>query len=351
MKVIKNINPDYKTTNDIFNLFKQGMLIVDNTFQRRYVWDEKQQAQLIETILLGYDIPELYFWQYATDPETGLAKFSIVDGQQRIGAIIAFVDNKLQLKSSRLLNKNESYVNKFFKDLTDEEKIEFWNYRFSIKTIGNNVSRDEITTLFLRLNITSKCLNPQELRNAQYNGEFLNTAIHVADNEFWNKYNIFSRNEIRRMTDVEFASNLLIFLRKGIKADLSQKAINDMYDQYNNKYYEKESDIDQVNEILKYIDDLIAYDTTNSDLYKKQTHLYTLFVLFYALKRNYEITDEIYSCIKTFFDKYKNNFAENIYTNNYYNSAQDAVKSVANRETRFRALYDYVQDNNKKTTK
>ena len=55
-------------------------LFVDNSFQRRYVWVLKDKVKLIETILLGFTIPEIYLWEVDIDEVSGSIKRSIVDG-------------------------------------------------------------------------------------------------------------------------------------------------------------------------------------------------------------------------------------------------------------------------------
>lgn len=84
---------------------------------------------------------------------------------------------------------------------------------------------DEIAKLFLRLNRTNTTLNPQELRNAEFNGEFLRLAEEIAQNEFWDNYKIFTQSDIRRMQDIQFISTLLIFLRMGIEQDNTQNQL------------------------------------------------------------------------------------------------------------------------------
>ena len=37
-----------KTVNEIFTMFDEGKLIVDDTYQRRSVWSEKDKVRLIE---------------------------------------------------------------------------------------------------------------------------------------------------------------------------------------------------------------------------------------------------------------------------------------------------------------
>ena len=82
-----------KTIKDITSMFEDGNLIVDETYQRRSVWSEKDKIRLIETVLLNLIIPVLFFWKAETDPETGKSITHIVDGQQRIKAICSFVNN------------------------------------------------------------------------------------------------------------------------------------------------------------------------------------------------------------------------------------------------------------------
>ena len=86
-----NFNDNRKTINEISTMFNEGNLIVDDTYQRRSVWSEKDKIRLIETILLNLIIPELFFWKAETDPETGISITHIVDGQQRIKAIYSFI--------------------------------------------------------------------------------------------------------------------------------------------------------------------------------------------------------------------------------------------------------------------
>ena len=55
-----SFNDNRKTVNEIFTMFDEGKLIVDDTYQRRSVWSEKDKVRLIETILLQLVIPELF---------------------------------------------------------------------------------------------------------------------------------------------------------------------------------------------------------------------------------------------------------------------------------------------------
>lgn len=78
----------------IYNGFKDGTLVVDRTYQRKTVWGVKDNIRLIETILLKLIIPEIFLWDFDTDPNNGATITHIVDGQQRINAIFDFIAGK-----------------------------------------------------------------------------------------------------------------------------------------------------------------------------------------------------------------------------------------------------------------
>ena len=90
----------------IYNGFKDGTLVVDRTYQRKTVWGVKDNIRLIETILLKLIIPEIFLWDFDTDPNNGATITHIVDGQQRINAIFDFIAGKYKLQK-KYLTDNE----------------------------------------------------------------------------------------------------------------------------------------------------------------------------------------------------------------------------------------------------
>ncbi|MGN0499358.1 MAG: DUF262 domain-containing protein [Acutalibacteraceae bacterium] len=342
MRIIDILQPDKKTSKWIIDNYKKELLIVDNSFQRNYVWLKKHQIGLIETILLGYAIPEIYLWVIDTDPSTGETKYSIVDGQQRIGAIFDYIDGKFPLKRVFLSEKSADYVDKYFNNLSDDYKKLIWSYAFTIRQIPKEVSRDEIIKMFLRLNSTDKSLNPQELRNAEFNGEFLKNAERISNLDFWKKNKIFSSDSIRRMKDIEFISSLLIFLRNGIESEITQKAINKMYDLFNEEYIEKEEDYITVVSILDEIQTLIDFNPNLLKIINKTTHFYTLFTLtYFIVSQGDHYTDLQKELISEFYQKYNNEF-ENPQINQYRNCSKDATNSKSSRVTRLNILRKYI---------
>lgn len=342
-RIIDVLQPDKKTSKWIVDNYKKDLLVVDNSFQRNYVWLKKHQISLIETILLGYAIPEIYLWVIDTDPSSGETKYSIVDGQQRIGAIFDYIDGKFPLISAYLSEKKAKYAGKYFKDLDDDLKKFIWSYSFTVRQLPQSVSRDEIVKMFLRLNSTDKSLNPQELRNAEFNGEFIDNAQQLAELDFWKEHKIFSVDNIRRMKDIEFTSGLLIFLRNGIESEITQTAINKMYDLYNEEYEEKKADYDTAVSILKEIQGIIDYDPNTLKALSKTTHFYTLFTLTYLLvSEGLHFSEEQKQNISMFYKKYNEDDDDHLIAD-YRKYSKEATNSKQGRMARLKALRDYLK--------
>lgn len=341
---IEQIDVETRSVKLLTDMLKDDTLAIDNSFQRRYVWVPKNKVSLIETILLGYPIPEIYLWQNETDPESGETNYSIVDGQQRLGAVEAFINNDFRLNQSGLEFKDADYARKLFKQLTPDQKSSIWKYKFSIRFLKEGVSREEIVKIFLRLNSTNTSLNPQELRNAEFNGEFIKLAEKITEIGFWEDYKVFNAGDLRRMLDIQFISTLLIFLRMGIEEETTQSSINKVYDLYNEKYEEAEEDFATFVKCIDIIHVIAQASDNTKEIIKKKTHLYALFVLaYYLFKSNSEVTDAMKASIGEWFGHYLNEtlFGEDekdALLNEYRALSLEGVQKKANRQRRFEIL-------------
>lgn len=279
----EQINIESHTVKWAVDLMRSKLLSVDNSFQRNYVWLEKHQIKLIETILLGFPIPEIYLWQKDTDADSGNMRYSVIDGQQRLGAILDFISDDFSLSSNFLDEENIKldFVGKKFSELSPEHKSAIWKFKLSIRLVGEAVQRKDVVKMFLRLNSTNMTLNPQELRNAEFEGLFLNVANEIAENEFWTKHSIFTLKDLRRMNDIQFISSILMFLRLGIGEDTTQENFNKVYDLYNEEYDEKDEDKKTVYQIMSESEKIINNNKDIERFLRKKTHLYTLFLLIY----------------------------------------------------------------------
>ena len=60
-------------------------------YQRRLVWDRKKKSQFIESLLMNIPIPPVFLY------ENDINRYEVMDGQQRLNAILEFYGNGLVL--------------------------------------------------------------------------------------------------------------------------------------------------------------------------------------------------------------------------------------------------------------
>lgn len=354
MKLIELIDIQPQNTKWLYDLHTKGLITVDNSFQREYVWLEKHQIKLIETVLIGSPIPEIYLWNIGTDSNTGDTKYSIVDGQQRTGALFQFIQNKFKLKESVLDTKAgvfSAIKNRFFKDLEDSQKQAIWGYIFSIRIVRQSVSREDIVNMFLRLNSNNMTLNPQELRNAEFEGEFMILAAQLAEFPFWEDNKLFSIADRRRMRDVTFISNLLTFMKLGIEEEITSKNINRIYELFNDKYPNKEKDIELFSNVTAVIDNIIEKNTYRQSFLASKVHLYSLFTFIYGMTvSEKDITKEQIEKYRNLIDNYDNEDVLSKYfenkiaiINEYKSKSKEGTNQKSNRLRRFEILTELMK--------
>lgn len=112
-------------------------------------------------------------------------------------------------------------------------------------------SEEDVIEIFGRLNSVSKTLNLQEKRNAQFSGEFKHFCLKQAASriQFWRDNNIFSANDIARMSEIQFISELAINLLNGL-VDYNAKAITDTYSEFDDKFPKKKSLADRMEKVF-----------------------------------------------------------------------------------------------------
>lgn len=88
------------TTPNDFNIltivsFIESKVFKIPSFQRHYVWDLKRASKLIESLLIGLPIPQMFLY------ESGRNEFLVIDGQQRLMTIYYFVKGRFPRKEKR----------------------------------------------------------------------------------------------------------------------------------------------------------------------------------------------------------------------------------------------------------
>lgn len=216
---------------DVINLEKQGELNLNPWYQRRSVWNENQKAYLINTLFERKPIPTIYI-RHTIDLEKEKSIKEVVDGQQRIRAILSFFKDEISSLHPEIGKKVK------YKDLSISQKQKFLMTPLPIGYLQGATDADVID-IFARINSVAKSLNAQEKRNAKYSGLFKQFCVAESTKrlEFFRKYSIFSANDISRMGEVQFMADLIINLIEGLTS-YSSKKLDDYYKKYDDKFDE-----------------------------------------------------------------------------------------------------------------
>ena len=153
-------------------------LVIDPDFQRNAVWESRQKMELVESVLMGIPIPVMYLFEMRDGTK------QVVDGRQRITALLDFLNNKFALKELNILRKLNG---KFFKDLDLKLQGIFEDYQLFFYIIQPPTPERVKYDIFDRVNRGGTNLNSQEMRNALYRGMATDLIKEIAESKAFKK--------------------------------------------------------------------------------------------------------------------------------------------------------------------
>ncbi len=131
--------------------------------------DKKKKSKLIESFIMNVPVPPVFLY------EKELARFEVMDGQQRLNTISEFFKGNFALEGLEIwpaLNgRNYSALPPLVRRGLERAKIS----AITLMSDNSSAAEDSLdlrAQVFERLNTGGERLNPQELRNSLYSGEF-----------------------------------------------------------------------------------------------------------------------------------------------------------------------------------
>jgi uncharacterized protein with ParB-like and HNH nuclease domain len=201
----------------LYDFIDSGIVKIPG-FQRNYVWDIKRASKLIESLLIGIPIPQIFLYEQAKN------SFLVIDGQQRYFTIYFFKKKRFPRKEKRFELRqifeeskgipdevlfNDEYFVDFNLQLAEQlperkNKFNKKNYStlssedviaFDLRTIRNIIIKQNspedgdsvIFEIFNRLNSGGVNLRPQEIRTSLYHSKFYDMLYTLNLNENWRK--------------------------------------------------------------------------------------------------------------------------------------------------------------------
>ncbi|CAG9219059.1 conserved hypothetical protein [Burkholderia vietnamiensis] len=201
---------------------REGWLKLQPFYQRRQRWDDKRKSKLIESFIMNIPVPPCFLY------ESDLARYEVMDGQQRISAIADFYENRFKLKGlEQWPELNGLIYDRLPSEIRRGLDRRSISYIVLLKESAN--TRDEELLLrqqvFERLNTGGVELENQEVRHCIYHNEFDDLLIelsrHPAMRDAWGlvRYEkeedenppqkLLTNPHFSKMRDVEFVLRCL----------------------------------------------------------------------------------------------------------------------------------------------
>lgn len=219
-----NITMKPLTLDALLRRIAHGEIEFDTSFQRKAgLWNKRQKSQLIESIFLRIPLPAFYF--DASDEE----KWLIIDGLQRVTVLKEFVVEKtLKLQEIEFFPElngcDYDMLPRTFQRRIDETVI-------NVYLVNPSTPENVKFNIFKRINTGGLALEPQEIRNALFQGQatrflqecskkecFINAtggsvkSERMMDREFVLRYVSFCYLDLNQYT-----GNIDEFLNEGMK--------------------------------------------------------------------------------------------------------------------------------------
>jgi hypothetical protein len=157
----------------LLNLEK-GQLKVAPAYQRQFRWDDARCSQLIESLVLGIPVPNLFM---ATNSDSS---WEVVDGLQRMSAIVKFAGSKELREKLHLgkplvlegLEKIDTFNGATFASLPPHIRGHIETRPLKVVTLSDKSDTVVRFDLFERLNTGGITLTHQEIRSCVFQGPF-----------------------------------------------------------------------------------------------------------------------------------------------------------------------------------
>lgn len=136
-----------------------GKLDIRPPYQREFIYNEKEQVAVIDTVMKGFPLNVMYWVRRSDDAD---CPYEVMDGQQRTLSVCEYVAGKFSVDFKA-----------FFNQPADIQK-HILDYRLTVYVCEGEPS--EKLEWFKTINIAGKTLNEQEINNAIYAGPFVSDA-------------------------------------------------------------------------------------------------------------------------------------------------------------------------------
>jgi Protein of unknown function DUF262/Schlafen, AlbA_2 len=237
-----------ETIQRIYGYYVNRRMYANRRYQRKLVWSIEEKRDFIDSLIRGFPVPLILFAE--TQDDLG-KRFEIIDGIQRLNAIVAFIEGEYEYKDSFFdLNTmaeskqllDDGSLKQFTPALDRGLCTRLASYYLAV-SVYSFESTSDVDEIFRRINASGRHLSRQELRTAGATGRFAELVREVAslvrgdasasdilplnamkeisitnrslpygisvDQIFWVRNNILTSEMVRESRDEEMVADLL----------------------------------------------------------------------------------------------------------------------------------------------
>ena len=339
------------TVATILNQIEQGNIDLNPGFQRRNAWTDDKRSKLIESIMIGYPIPEIVL----AEDKNRRNSFIVIDGKQRLLTIAGFKNPDIYQYWTKKIPKTQrltsSYNNKTYADISSDADMLriFENSALRCTVISNYPSEESLYDIFYRLNSGSTPLSSQELRQALNKGHFSEFLISVTDKDNVIRKVMNLSEPDKRLRDVEVLLRCMSFLKYATEykgnllqfLDNTTRAFNKNWDSEEKAIIRLKNRVMSATEKLYSVFD--SYDTIarkykNGEQYKQFNR-----VIFEVLVYFFDKIDENYLTTENnarFIHSYQELFANDT---DFQATIDGSTKNLENYKLRYSRIHAIVE--------
>jgi hypothetical protein len=159
----------------VYRTYRDKRYLVNRRYQRKLVWSLDEKQSFIDSIARGYPVPIILL---AEAKRAGVSLFDIIDGMQRLNAIITFIENAYMVSTSDGSKYFDLETMASTKELLDRgvlqqrepvlsraECVTIASYTMPL-SVYEFSSDGQVEEIFRRINSGGRQLSRQELRMA-----------------------------------------------------------------------------------------------------------------------------------------------------------------------------------------
>lgn len=206
------------TVETIYSQISQKNIDLNPKYQRRNAWNDKKRSRLIESLILGYPVPEIVIAENLRRKKS----FVVIDGKQRLLTLAGFINplgfeywDSPKLSGLEVLKNLNGVDFEKLKKLFSNELRELFNADIRSTFITSYKKDDVLYDIFYRLNTGSVQLSSQELRQVLNKGHFADYLINITNDPQPIHKVLGLSGPDRRLRDAEILLRYFAFYLKG----------------------------------------------------------------------------------------------------------------------------------------